>query len=952
MSASIQIPKDVFVRLRPASEDAPLQGILFGQREECLDRGLVIHVKGFFLYESCSQDLISTIAKLMNWKGQTVLGWFAAPENDIINQCEPTQIASAYFRTFQSAMLKVIVANYLKQHSEYDVREITPLIARESCALFQDLIGLLIRKIDKPINPILSPLADIDTTTAQAFFSAPSLNEVLNLLCDVKGDVVETHILQELADVLPRINGLGSNFTHNNSITDDMDDECDDVRELFSIWGNGSGTVNKKIRTRRASTTDIAEGLSRSASFVADDLMDDSNKKKKGLDNENIVDKNITKNINTTNDNIATNIIPAPFIIVPGQASEYMHQAHNDDSIHHSTEYDESILSSLTTSHFSPTNSTQSNSSQNEYVMTYAQQRINITYNAIAQHITSHTQEKITLYEKSCREYEMLLEILETLNSVGDKHSLSKKLENSIEDIGDCDNEENAEDVIGEGVEVDKKEDKVMAVDNNNLNPFKSKKSEAESSDSELIKKKDVKKKKKKTPDNNNCSDKEIIKKSPKKWHKKVIKTKDVEIEENSNGNASYKLFRWLFIFSTILSSLNGVSTLNLPQFTIKSKVIELLDEEGGTSDFTMKLFTISALVILGGVFAGLTIGLMGLDETNLQVLMVAGDSKERIYARKVFELLKRGKHWVLVTLLLSNVIVNETLPIIMDSLFGGAICVRYGLAIGAGFSWFVLFLMYTMFPIAYPIALLLDYFLGEHHGIMYRKSELKTFVSLHKNGGIESLNEDEVQIIGSVLDLREKSVSAIMTPLENSYTLSADCLLDEKTVDEILSAGYSRIPVYEPPNPTHFIGMLLVKKLITYDPEDAWSVRDFPLSSLPETSPDTSCLDILNYFQEGRSHMVLVSEDPGGDKGALGVITLEDVIEELIGEEIIDETDVYVDVQNKIKVVRHPPRQSRQRSYPYYKSNLLKSSAILHSSSKAITKKKKESNDIEKFYY
>ncbi|CAJ0863448.1 16545_t:CDS:10 [Entrophospora sp. SA101] len=415
---------------------------------------------------------------------------------------------------------------------------------------------------------------------------------------------------------------------------------------------------------------------------------------------------------------------------------------------------------------------------------------------------------------------------------------------------------------------------------------------------------------------------------------------------------ASYKLFRWLFIFSTILSSLNGVSTLNLPQFTIKSKVIELLDEEGGTSDFTMKLFTISALVILGGVFAGLTIGLMGLDETNLQVLMVAGDSKERIYARKVFELLKRGKHWVLVTLLLSNVIVNETLPIIMDSLFGGgwpavlistalivlfgeiipqAICVRYGLAIGAGFSWFVLFLMYTMFPIAYPIALLLDYFLGEHHGIMYRKSELKTFVSLHKNGGIESLNEDEVQIIGSVLDLREKSVSAIMTPLENSYTLSADCLLDEKTVDEILSAGYSRIPVYEPPNPTHFIGMLLVKKLITYDPEDAWSVRDFPLSSLPETSPDTSCLDILNYFQEGRSHMVLVSEDPGGDKGALGVITLEDVIEELIGEEIIDETDVYVDVQNKIKVVRHPPRQSRQRSYPYYKSNLLKSSAILH---------------------
>lgn len=50
-----------------------------------------------------------------------------------------------------------------------------------------------------------------------------------------------------------------------------------------------------------------------------------------------------------------------------------------------------------------------------------------------------------------------------------------------------------------------------------------------------------------------------------------------------------------------------------------------------------------------------------------------------------------------------------------------------------------------------------------------------------------------------------------------------------------------------------------------------------------------------------GLGHMALVSDDPGGESGALGVITLEDVIEELIGEEIIDETDVYVDGKNKI---------------------------------------------------
>ncbi|CAG8439405.1 1789_t:CDS:2 [Ambispora gerdemannii] len=338
---------------------------------------------------------------------------------------------------------------------------------------------------------------------------------------------------------------------------------------------------------------------------------------------------------------------------------------------------------------------------------------------------------------------------------------------------------------------------------------------------------------------------------------------------------------------------------------------------EMSMTELWIKLFAIAVLVLLGGVFAGLTIGLMGLDETNLNVLVVSGETDERKHAKEVLELLNRGKHWVLVTLLLSNVIVNETLPIIMDSVWGGGWpAVLISTALIVLFGEFVLLLMYLMYPVAHPIADLLDYCLGEHHGTIYRKSELKTFVSLHKNGGIESLNEDEVTIISAVLELREKPVSVVMTPLADVYTLSAYHILDQKTVDEILIAGYSRIPIYEPPNPTNFIGMLLVKKLISYDPEDESPVNVFTLSSLPETSPDTSCLDILNFFQEGRSHMVLVTENPGGEGGALGVITLEDVIEELIAEEIIDETDVYVDVHKKVEVVRRPPRQMKPRPF------------------------------------
>lgn len=108
----------------------------------------------------------------------------------------------------------------------------------------------------------------------------------------------------------------------------------------------------------------------------------------------------------------------------------------------------------------------------------------------------------------------------------------------------------------------------------------------------------------------------------------------------------------------------------------------------------------------------------------------------------------------MLVSLLLGNVIVNETLPVFLDTLTGGggiiaivtssslivifgeiipqAVCSHAGLAIGAKCTRFVQALMYLEAPIAWPIAKLLDSLLGSQHGTMYRKIELKTLVGLH----------------------------------------------------------------------------------------------------------------------------------------------------------------------------------------------------------------------------
>ncbi|KAG8729512.1 hypothetical protein FRC12_020914 [Ceratobasidium sp. 428] len=227
-------------------------------------------------------------------------------------------------------------------------------------------------------------------------------------------------------------------------------------------------------------------------------------------------------------------------------------------------------------------------------------------------------------------------------------------------------------------------------------------------------------------------------------------------------------------------------------------------EEPIGSTNFWWKMIMSMGLVLLGGAFAGLTLGLMGLDELHLRVLATSSDNpKEKMNAQKVLRLMKKGRHWVLVVLLLGNVIVNESLPIFLDSAIGGgvaavaistvmivifgiipqALCARYGLQIGAVSSPLVLGLMYIFAPIAWPIAKLLDWVLGKDEENTYKKAELKSFLQFHREGQ-EPLRDDEISILNGVLSLNEKKVSQIMTPIEDVVTLSSDTILDHKRVD------------------------------------------------------------------------------------------------------------------------------------------------------------------------
>ncbi|EIN04149.1 DUF21-domain-containing protein [Punctularia strigosozonata HHB-11173 SS5] len=310
----------------------------------------------------------------------------------------------------------------------------------------------------------------------------------------------------------------------------------------------------------------------------------------------------------------------------------------------------------------------------------------------------------------------------------------------------------------------------------------------------------------------------------------------------------------------------------------------------------------IPVLVLLSGLFAGLTLGYMSLDETQLNVLSISGTPKQQAYANKIKPIRKNG-HLLLVTLLLANMIVNETLPVISDPILGGgvqsvvvstvlivtfseiipqSVCTRYGLAIGATMAPFVKILIFALGIVSWPIAKVLQFILGPHHGIIYRRSELKELINMHSAtetyGG--DLKRDTVTIIGGALDLQEKMVKDAMTPIEKVFMLPIDAKLDEETLRRICATGHSRIPVYEEidvpvgasgviegrkikpsmQKVKKIIGILLVKHCVMLDPSDAVPLRKIPLNRVTFVPQNESLLGILDRFQEGRSHMAIVT--------------------------------------------------------------------------------------------
>ncbi|MEE2791224.1 MAG: hemolysin family protein [Acidobacteriota bacterium] len=155
-------------------------------------------------------------------------------------------------------------------------------------------------------------------------------------------------------------------------------------------------------------------------------------------------------------------------------------------------------------------------------------------------------------------------------------------------------------------------------------------------------------------------------------------------------------------------------------------------------------------------------------------------------------------------------------------------------------------------------------------------------------------LQPHEADVISNVLALEVKTAAQVMTPRTVLFALHSDITLAEAAADDHL-LRHSRVPVYED-NPDDVIGIVHRRDILDAAAKDQFETSLEQLMRPVHFVVETVKLDqLLRTFLEQRQHLVVVTDEFGS---VSGIVTLEDVLEEILGREIVDEFDQVVDLR------------------------------------------------------
>jgi CBS domain containing-hemolysin-like protein len=323
-------------------------------------------------------------------------------------------------------------------------------------------------------------------------------------------------------------------------------------------------------------------------------------------------------------------------------------------------------------------------------------------------------------------------------------------------------------------------------------------------------------------------------------------------------------------------------------------------------------------LLVLSGFFSSAETSLFSISKAK--AIHIA---KQKGLTNALIKKMKDDPHRLLSTILIGNNLVNVGASAMATAIVMGLVAsnTRAAVGIATGIMTFLILIFGEIFPksvatrnniliarivifpiywlsiLFYPIILFLN-FIPKLTGKIKRKpkvteEELMTMVEVVEEEG--EIKEEEKELIHNIFEFDDTNASEIMTPRADMFVIDVD---EKFVLEDVIQSGFSRFPVIEG-EIDNVIGILNIKDLFMHQTTsgDLADVRKIMMK--PHFVPENKKLDnLLQEFKKRKQHMAIVVDEHGG---VSGLITLEDALEEIVGE-IIDETDKFEPHIVKIK--------------------------------------------------
>lgn len=309
-------------------------------------------------------------------------------------------------------------------------------------------------------------------------------------------------------------------------------------------------------------------------------------------------------------------------------------------------------------------------------------------------------------------------------------------------------------------------------------------------------------------------------------------------------------------------------------------------------------------LITLSAICSGLNVALMSLQVDDLSRKARIGDMD----AARVLPL-RQNVHLSLAAILFTNVAVISATSLVLGNVFAGliagtlstilivifgeilpqAVFAKQALRFSARFIPLLRLMIVVTYPVTKPLQLLLDALLNDSagHSSLHSRSELGMIIAEHAKSRRSELDEDEVEIIQNTLLLSEKRVREIMAPLKDVFWMRPTSKISKTTIAKIKRLGHSRIPIFDSELTTCY-GILLVKDLVDVDFTEPIAISQFTLHDTKVVGSMTALDTMFRKFIGSPSHLMPITRDDH----IVGIVTIEDLIEEILGHEIEDEKD------------------------------------------------------------